>query len=512
MSVISPPDPEAGVVDETARSPQTATPTQAPVAAPPPAASYAETTVEPPERKRASGIVAGVILITLGVVVLFGTWFPAGGAWLFVGLGAAFLIARVLTRHSGYAVPAGILLGFGAFVWATETGMLSGSASGGLFFVFLGLGFLAAYAIAARPQAVWPVIPAVVLIGFGAFVQATTVGVPFSQFWWLAQYWPLSLVALGAWLLARDRLPAEVRTPVAVVGASALILIGLLVAAAGMASVAVPYARVPMPMPWSPFGMPPIQDTITLNAPATAIDSIRLVNTSGTTVVRPGSGSDVTVQATRHYWNPSQPPDVALVPTDRVLVIQANQVELGGNPGTYVDYVVTAPAALGADVRSASGSITLNGLAGPVRIETASGSIDARDLPGATTITTASGAIRMNAISGDLRVGSTSGSVNGTGVDRVSDAHSTSGSIDLSGRFSTDAQIATTSGSVALRFTSGSAGHLNATSSSGTVSANGLPLTGMLTGPHSLSGDLAGGGPNISVHTTSGSIQLARGF
>jgi putative adhesin/cell wall-active antibiotic response 4TMS protein YvqF len=474
-------------------APPSATPTQSP---PTPAPTSVPTPGVEPAPPRQRGVAGGLILIAVGLVVLFSTWFPAGGAWLFLGLAAAFLVARVLTGHFGYAVPAGILLGFGSFVGFTETGILSPSLSGGMFFVFLGLGFLASYAIAARPQAVWPIVPGMLLIGFGVFVQATTFGVPFAEYWWLAQYWPLSLVAVGAWLLLRDRLPAETRAPVTIVGAGALILIGLLVAAAGMASVATPYLREPMPMPWPmfqvPFGNPTMQDTITLSAPTGSMTSIQLVNTSGSTVVRSTVASAVSVQATRHYWTSNQAPDVQLVPSGGVLVVQASPVVFGGSAG-YIDYVVDVPTALGADIRSASGSIAINGLDGPVHIETASGGI------------------RMSNLGGDVRVSSASGGIFGTEVDRVSDAHSMSGGIDLTGDFASSAQIASVSGSVMLRFAPTAAVHIDATSLSGNVSAAGLALTGQATGPHSLSGNLGNGGPTVSVHTTSGSIRLVRG-
>jgi len=514
MAILSPPEPPPSLTESPAAPTLELTQASQPLDSTTPIRLSDEAPPAAVRRPHSGGVVGGLILIALGTIVLFSTWFPAGGAWIFLGLGAAFLVARVLTGHHGYAVPAGILLGFGSYVWFTETGMLSPAGSGGLFFVFLGLGFLAVYAIAARAQAVWPVLPGMLLIGFGAFVQATSNGVPFAQFWWLGQYWPLSLVAIGAWLLLRDRIPAETRAPIAIVGAAGLILIGLLVAAAGIASVATPYARGPMPMPWPmfqvPIGSPPIQDTITLSAPTTAITSIRLVNTSGSTVVRSGGASEVTVQATRHYWTANQRPDVQLAPADGVLTVEATPVVFGSS-ASYIDYVVDAPASLGADIRSASGSIALSGLSGPVHIETASGGIDASDLQGSTTIATASGGIRMRHIDGVLQVSSTSGGVYGAGVNRVSDVHSTSGSIDLTGDFATTAQIASTSGSVILRFTPASAVHIDATSLSGDVSSAGVDMTGQAMGPHSLSGSLANGGPTVSVRTTSGSIRLFQG-
>lgn len=492
----------------------------APEPPPPAAPSYVPPPVDavPPPAGPSRGALGGLILIALGVVALMAAWFPGRGAWLFLGLGAAFLIARVLTGRYGYAVPAGILLGFGSFIWFTETGVLNGPAAGGMFFIFLGLGFLASYAIAARPSAVWPISPGLVLIGFGTFVQATTFGAPLGQFWWLAQYWPLALVAVGVWLLVRDRIPTEARTPVAVVGASALILLGLLVAAAGMANVSSGYVRGPMPMPWPMFqeltasGQPPYVDTIALSAPVSSIDSIRLVNTSGSTVLRATEGSEVRIQATRHFWTVGNPPEVRLLPTNGALTIEATPVSFGpaGTP-SYVDYLIETPSRVGADIRAASGSIDIRGLNGAVRMDTASGDIEARDLSGSTFATTASGAIRMVNVSGDTRVSSVSGSISTAGADRLAEVRSISGTINLSGQFATAAQISSVSGEIVVRFTPAAAVHVDAASFSGDVTASELTMTGQGTGPHSITGDVSGGGPLVSVRTTSGGIKLLRG-
>jgi hypothetical protein len=71
---------------------------------------------------------------------------------------------------------------------------------------------------------------------------------------------------------------------------------------------------------------------------------------------------------------------------------------------------------------------------------------------------------------------------------------------------------ASTSGSVALRFTPASSLRIGATSLSGDVSASRLQLTGQVSGPHSLWATLGLGGPTISVRTTSGSFPLAKSF
>jgi hypothetical protein len=453
-------------------------------------------------------VVAGLILIGLGVAALCATWLPGSGAWLFLGLGGAFLVARVLTGRSGYAVPAGILLGFGAFVLLTETGYIIGPEGGGVFFICLGLGFLASYAIAARPVAVWPILPGLALIGFGAFVEASTYGAAFAGFGWLAQFWPVVLVGVGAWLLVRERIPEQLRTPIAIVGTAVLILVGLLLAASAVATAGIPYARAPMPWPVGQvaFGTPPIQDTLTLSAPIDGLTSIRMVNTSGTTLVSTTASSQATVQVTRHFWNPSSPPEVRLVPAGDVLVVEA-----ADNSGGYNDYVVSLPAAMGADVRSASGSVNVSGLSGPVHVVTSSGAIDVRDLRGATSVSSASGSIRMSNVAGDLTVSSTSGSIYGTGLSQVNSDRSTSGSINLTGDFASNAQIGSTSGSVTLGFTPNASVHIDAASLSGDVRVTGLRLMNQSTVPHGLSGDLGNGGPMVSVRTTSGGIRLIGG-
>jgi hypothetical protein len=487
-------------------------PPPAPPLPPSPTHQPVPTDSEPPLARRPRGVAGGLILIAIGAVALLGTWLPGGAAWLFIGIGVAFAVARVVTGRSGFGVPAGIVLGLGSYLWLMETGALSGPASGGAFFIFLGLGFLAAYAIAARPGAAWPVFPALVLIAFGVFIQATTLGTPFGQFWWLGQFWPLALVAVGAWLVVRDRIPESARTPVAVTGASALVLIGLLVAAAGMSTMSNSYAGIPMPMfrAWAPFGEPSVVDTVTLTAPGASIESLRVANTSGRTVIRPTDGPDVRVQATRHFWSAGNAPDVRLVPSGSALTIDAPQV--GPGPFGYVDYTIDVPARMGAEIRSASGSIDIRGLAGPVRLETASGDIDARDLTSSVSATTASGAIRMTNVSGTTQARTASGEISASGVERMTEARSISGSINLDGAFTDGAQIASVSGSVSARFIRAAAVHIDANSFSGDVSAGGLGLINQASGPHSVAGDLNGGGPTVSIRTTSGEIQLVRGF
>src|SRR3979411_3413105 len=76
-------------------------------------------------------------LITLGVVFLLGNLVPerGRGGLFFAGLGVAFLIGRLTTGRYGYAVPAGILIGIGAYVGWQELRVVDSPRGPGLFFV-----------------------------------------------------------------------------------------------------------------------------------------------------------------------------------------------------------------------------------------------------------------------------------------------------------------------------------------------------------------------------------------
>jgi hypothetical protein len=160
-----------------------------PASTPPPCG-----TPVPQERRRASDhILWPLILIALGIVFLIGNYVANLGSLLFLALGAAFLVARIAQREYGFAVPAGILLGFGAFVtltannWLASTG--TDTAQGGWFFVCLGAGFLALYLIGARPALIWPLFPAAILAGFGLLLLGQDNLAWFTRFEGMRQLW-----------------------------------------------------------------------------------------------------------------------------------------------------------------------------------------------------------------------------------------------------------------------------------------------------------------------------------
>jgi DUF4097 and DUF4098 domain-containing protein YvlB len=180
------------------------------------------------------------------------------------------------------------------------------------------------------------------------------------------------------------------------------------------------------------------------------------------------------------------------MPNNGVLSVEVQPVFGPGGAASSIDYVLDAPSSLGAELHSASGSIDVNGLQGPVQIETASG------------------AIHMSNLAGDVRARSTSGAIDGASISRLVDAHSMSGAIDVSGNFGTDAQVGSVSGEVTLRFTPAASVRIEASSLSGDISTAGFGFAGQVSGGHALSGNVGTGATTVTVRTTSGAIRLRR--
>ena len=160
------------------------------------------------ESRRSGGIVAGAILILVGLMNLaqFIPGFNIGLFFLPV-LGACFLAAGLITRKVGLLIPGGIVMGVGAGALLTM-GLLptaSEMVSGGAFFFGLAGGFslitLASLFIGRRMA--WPLIPAAGLTAFGAILFTGETGLALLTS--LRFVWPLVLIAIGLYLVLRRK-------------------------------------------------------------------------------------------------------------------------------------------------------------------------------------------------------------------------------------------------------------------------------------------------------------------
>lgn len=120
----------------------------------------------------------GLILVSVGVLMLLGNLGVLDGEFMLFALGAAFLIFYGLSgretesRKVGLLVPGLIIIAVGLFT-QFESRLEDAPY---MFFVFLGLAFLGVYLIHTRKieGGKWPLFPTLGLFGFAAFVFVAT--------------------------------------------------------------------------------------------------------------------------------------------------------------------------------------------------------------------------------------------------------------------------------------------------------------------------------------------------
>jgi len=148
------------------------------------------------------GWLPGVILIAIGATLFVIQSLHLDPNVIVLVIGLVFAGAYAATRRYGLLIPAGILTGLGVGILLEDLGMTGDPAALGL-----GLGFLAIYVVdlATRDRRGrarwWPLIPGAILIVIaaagGAFGDEGARAVE--------RGWPIILIAIGAWLLLRNR-------------------------------------------------------------------------------------------------------------------------------------------------------------------------------------------------------------------------------------------------------------------------------------------------------------------
>ena len=148
---------------------------------------------------------------------------------------------------------------------------------------------------------------------------------------------------------------------------------------------------------------------------------------------------------------------------------------LFGNDGnTSVDYDVTIPRNSNLKVDNTNGSITVSEVSGRIDLETTNGRIEALRCSGAIDASTTNGAIRAELLS-------------------VS-----------SGK---EMEFETTNGSISISVPSTYAATIDADTTNGSIRSD-IPVTTRSFSRRELRGTINGGGPQLSLHTTNGSIEI----
>ncbi len=182
------------------------------------------------------------------------------------------------------------------------------------------------------------------------------------------------------------------------------------------------------------------------------------------------------------------------------------------------------------DVDTSNGGVEVSSLSGNITIHTSNGGVKADQLSGTIDLGSSNGGMTLDSLQGALRVRTSNGAINATRLDGKCDLGTSNGGVRVAGRFeslditsgngrvearaesgssvSSPWSIHTTNAGVDLALPSGLKANLDASTTNGGITLN-LPVQvqGYQSGTE-IRGTLQGGGPEISIRTTNGGIQL----
>jgi len=175
-----------------------------------------------------------------------------------------------------------------------------------------------------------------------------------------------------------------------------------------------------------------------------------------------------------------------------------------------ISYDVTVPADTRANSSTGSGSQTVEGIAGPLRISTGSGTLRVTNIGNEVRANTGSGEITLDGVKGAVTASTGSGNISAKGIAGGFEARTGSGRVQLDQVSAGNVSVSTGSGEVTLNNVKGS---LRVGTGSGTIRAQG-EMTGdwtVETASGSVVVDLPrNAGFELSARSSSGSIEVER--
>jgi len=158
--------------------------------------------------------------------------------------------------------------------------------------------------------------------------------------------------------------------------------------------------------------------------------------------------------------------------------------------------------------RTSGGGITLQDVIGPISAHTSGGSISAERLNGPTELRTSGGSIEIVESTGDLDVRTSGGSIDLNSVEGKVKAVTSGGSVHAAVRANRGVFLTSSGGSITLLLPKNAPASIDAQTSGGRAQSE-LPLSSTELAERShLRGTLNGGGEQIFLRTSGGSINV----
>ncbi|MCL6471196.1 MAG: hypothetical protein K6T91_00070 [Firmicutes bacterium] len=155
--------------------------------------------------ERWGGLIAGIILIIIGIAILLINLRLVEPGFILVALGASFLVAFIFKRLIGFLIPGMILFWLGIAVTLNQSNILNPRLDGPIVLTALGLSFVFIYIFMGRRRHWWPLIPGGILliIGVGSLLALQNL-LPFTISQLANLILPTILIIIGLWLIFRQ--------------------------------------------------------------------------------------------------------------------------------------------------------------------------------------------------------------------------------------------------------------------------------------------------------------------
>jgi hypothetical protein len=202
----------------------------------------------------------------------------------------------------------------------------------------------------------------------------------------------------------------------------------------------------------------------------------------------------------------------------------SSRLRLGRSSATFV---ITVPARYSLDVNTRGGNINVGSIEGDISIATAGGSLSMENIDGSVNARTSGGSIKLGSSTGTAVLRTAGGSIRAGKVGVSLDAQTSGGTISLEdvagsvsartsggsisanliGGLTGDVSLRTSGGSIRVRAAESVIARVDASTSAGRVRSDFHDVAGNAS---SLREDLNGGGPELMLRTSAGSITLER--
>lgn len=155
--------------------------------------------------ERQSGLVAGIILVVIGIALLLVNLDLFEPQAFILALGISFLVAYAFWRLLGLLIPGMILTWLGAAILLLESNLIRLENEGSIILVFLGLAFISIYAFMGGKRHWWPLIPGSILLLLGIIILLVTEDIiPLTVAQIFNLILPAILILVGVWLIFRQ--------------------------------------------------------------------------------------------------------------------------------------------------------------------------------------------------------------------------------------------------------------------------------------------------------------------